>query len=153
MNTVASNHMLNPRMNKCRKYSFTGTRKADHQHFAGKSSAGKTSGSEIDSVVDTLDDNISAHSLKLNHWTVIENCMQIISSEMKWQKFRRSLVEVCLCESVNGRHLQKKDVFIKNQRIFRLNLDGEPEVREFGPTQSWTAVQTPLQRHDISKPT
>ena len=75
--------------------------------------------------------------------------MQMISSEMQWPQYCRSLVEACLCKSVNGRHLEKQDVFIKNQHIFRLNSDGTPQVQKFGAEQRWVDVQTPYHRQQL----
>jgi len=139
INTAASNHLLNPRMNENRDYSHTGGQIDDDSPIGKKR--------KCDDFVDKVfvgENIVGENALKTNHWTLVENRMQTISSEMRWKKYTRSLVEVCLCKSVNGRSLRKKDVFIKNQYIFRLNSDGKPQVQKFGPQHKWENVFSPM---------
>ena len=66
--------------------------------------------------------------------------MKLVSLECGWKTYRRSYVEVNMCESFPGRYLNKKDLFVVGQNIFQNNVDGIPCTRNYGAEQKWIAI-------------
>ena len=67
--------------------------------------------------------------------------MQIISSELGFPEYRRSIIEILLCESFAGRELKKKDVFKKGSSMFHLNPGGIPMFKKFNSTGAWIPLR------------
>ena len=71
--------------------------------------------------------------------------MKAISSEMGHRIYRRSYIEILLCESRPGRVLDKKDVFKRGQCIFHLSDDGIPMMKPYGYHGAWIPIR-PMNR-------
>ena len=75
--------------------------------------------------------------------TILDEEMKYVSHEMSWARYRRDLVEVYLCESMPGRELNRRDVFIQGQRIFHLTELGIAVVKNYGKGNDWLPVEAP----------
>ena len=72
----------------------------------------------------------------------IDEKMRLLSSELGFPEYRRSTIEILLCESFAGRDLKKKDVFKRGSSIFHLNPGGIPVFKTFNSTGPWIPLRS-----------
>ena len=70
-----------------------------------------------------------------------DSTMNVLSSEIGHRIYRRSSIEILLCESRPGRVLQLKDVFKRDQSIFCINDSGIPEMKPYGYHGPWIPIR------------
>ena len=67
---------------------------------------------------------ISSSTDLRNNWNQIDLLMKQLSHKMNLTRFRRDYTEVHMCESVPGRFLEKQDLFVVGQNVYKNNIDG-----------------------------
>jgi hypothetical protein len=67
--------------------------------------------------------------------------MLYLSTHLNRPTYNRDEMECLLCESLPGRNLSCCDWFRKGQRLFDIDHDGRPLVKEYGRESHWTPIQ------------
>lgn len=67
--------------------------------------------------------------------------MLYLSTHLNQPTYNRDEMECLLCESLPGRNLSCCDWFRKGQRLFDIDYDGRPMVKEYGRDSQWKPIQ------------
>ena len=70
----------------------------------------------------------------------IDAVMKAISHCLNLKTHRRDYIEVHMCESVPGRFLEKRDLFVVGQNIFENNTNGVACFKEYGSRKDWVPI-------------
>lgn len=67
--------------------------------------------------------------------------MLYLSAYLNLPVYNRDEMECVLCESIPGRKLSCRDWFRKGQRLFDINNNGQPLMKEYGQDSRWQPIQ------------